>query len=138
MTDPPALDRGIARGIAVFRWLALGWAWAGLAFEWDLADRPGLAIIGLALATLVTVAATALLASGDARVSSTPFLVVESTVGALLLVLDGWVYTAGREQSLPWAWPAAGIIAIAVTRGARWGLRRDHQSGDPHRLGGRA
>jgi signal transduction histidine kinase len=122
MTDPPALDRGIARGIAVFRWLALGWAWAGLAFEWDHAARPGLAIIGLALATLVTVAATAVLASGDSRVFSTPLLIVELTVGALLLVLDGWVYTAAREQSLPWAWPAAGIIAVAVARGARWGL----------------
>jgi signal transduction histidine kinase len=122
MTDTAALDRGIARGIAVFRWLALGWAWVGLAFEWDEIERPAAAVAGLLVATLVSAVATVLVAAKDGRLFGTAFLWTELAVGVSLLVLDGWVYGAAREQSLPWAWPAAGIVALAVARGTRAGL----------------
>jgi signal transduction histidine kinase len=118
----PALDRGIARGIAVFRGLALTWAVVGLAFEWDHVARPWLAVAGLAAAAVVTAVAAALVAAGDNRLFAPPFLATELAVGAALLVIDGWVFEPAREQSLPWAWPAAGIIAIAVALGVRFGL----------------
>jgi signal transduction histidine kinase len=117
-----ALDHGIARGIAVFRGLALAWAVVGLAFEWDRLDRPAAAVAGLAAATLVTVAAAVLASARDDRLFAPAFLVGELAVAAALLVLDGWAFAAEREQSLPWAWPAAGIISIAVVGGVRFGL----------------
>jgi signal transduction histidine kinase len=120
--ETPALDRGIARGIAVFRLLALTWAAVGLAFEWDHVEVEWLAIAGLAAAGAVTAAAAVMVAVGDDRVFAPPFLAAELAVGASLLVIDGWVFEPGREQSLPWAWPAAGILAISVVLGVRFGL----------------
>jgi signal transduction histidine kinase len=122
MADAKALDRGIARGIVVFRWLALAWAWVGLAVQWEHLDHEPLAVAGLVVATAFTALATGWTAAGDARVFAPGFLVAELAYGATLLVLDGWVYRSTRDQSLPWAWPAAGIVAVAVARGTRAGL----------------
>ena len=120
--DRLAFDRGMAGGIAAFRWAALTWAWVGLILERDDLDRQWLAIAALSVATAVTVVATGF-AARQAQAVFVPWLVVvELGVGLSLLVLDGVVYDAAREQSLPWAWPAAAIITAAVLWGTWVGL----------------
>ena len=113
-----ALMRGIARGIVGFRWLTLGWAWIGLVLQRSDLEHAALAIAGLLAATAVTVVATTLAASDDGRSFAPSFIGIELAVGAGLLVLDGVVYDPSRSQSLPWAWPGAGVISAAVAGGA--------------------
>lgn len=117
-----SLDRGMARSIGVFRGLALGWAWAGLVLEREHLDLPWLAAAALAAATAFTVWVTAVLALDDRGVFTPMFIAGELAISVGLLLLDGLVYDALRQQSLPWAWPAAAIITAAVVGGARWGL----------------
>jgi len=122
VNDPVAFDRGMARGIAAFRWAALVWAWVGLVLERHDLQRPWLAIVALVAATAVTAVATGFAARRSGAVLVPWFVIVELTVGFGLLLVDGVVFEATREQSLPWAWPAAGIISAAVLRGVWAGL----------------
>ena len=116
---PAALDHGMVRGITAFRAIALAWAWVGLVVERDHLDRPWLAVVGMALATAMTLVLVAVLPSLS-RISWR-LVAVELALGCGLLVLDGVVYDALRQQSLPWAWPAAGVIMAAVAGGLWWG-----------------
>jgi signal transduction histidine kinase len=117
-----AFDRGLARGIAAFRWVALTWAWIGLLLQRDDVRRLWLAITALGVASAVTVVATALATRRTGRVFEPLLVNVELAVALSLLFLDGVVYEAGREQSLPWAWPAAAIITVSVLWGTWIGL----------------
>ena len=117
-----ALMRGIARGIVVFRWLTLGWAWTGLFLQRNHLEHAVLAIAGLLAATAVTIVATALVAADDRRAFAPVFIGVELAVGAGLLLLDGVVYDPSRSQSLPWAWSGAGVISAAVAGGAAFAV----------------
>ncbi len=115
MTGPiDALDGAMRRGLVAFRWLALGWACAGVALERDHLDRLWLAILLLAAAAVVTTLASRRV--GDPTWARS-ILVVELAVGCALLVADAAVYDAARAQSLAWAWPAAGIMAVALSLG---------------------
>jgi signal transduction histidine kinase len=120
--DRLAFDRGLARGIAAFRWAALAWAWIGLLLQRDDLRRPLLAIAALVAATVVTIAATGVAARRSGPALEPRLVIAELTIGLTVLVLDGVVFDAGREQSLPWAWPAAAIIAAAVLWGTWVGL----------------
>jgi len=112
----------MARGVVAFRGLALGWAWVGLFLERDHLNHPWPAVGALAAATAFTVW-LAVIVSLRAQTTFSPLFVVgELTLGAGLLVADGVVYDVMRQQSLPWAWPAAGIITAAIAGGIRWGL----------------
>ena len=111
----------MARGVVAFRGLALAWAWVGLILERDHLDRPVLAIVGLVSATAFTLWVAVAVARGD-DVFKPALIGAELALGVGLLVVDGVVYDALREQSLPWAWPAAGIITVAIVGGVRWGL----------------
>ena len=117
-----AFDRGLARGIAVFRWVALAWAWIGLALQRDDVRRLWLAVAALGVASAITVVATAFATRRSGRVFEPPLVIVELAVALSLLVLDAWVYEPAREQSLPWAWPAAAIITVSVLWGTWIGL----------------
>jgi hypothetical protein len=70
----------------------------------DDLDRPWLAIGALSVATAVTAAATGFATRRADAVFVPWFVAVELGLGLALLVLDGAVYEATREQSLPWAW----------------------------------
>ena len=120
--DRLAFDRGMARGVAAFRWAALTWAWVGLVLERDDLERQWLAIAALLAASAITVVATGFATRRSQAVFVPSFVVLELAVGVALLVLDGVVYGAAREQSLPWAWPAAAIITAAVLWGTWVGL----------------
>ncbi len=128
MASPLAtLDKGMARGLVAFRWLTLGWAWVGLVVERSHLTRAWLGIGLLVAATAVTAIITASVARGQTVESQLRLNLVEVSVAAALLLLEPLVYDAGRHQSLAWAWPAAGIIAVAIA--ARHVVGHRHCSG---------
>ncbi len=111
------LEWGVARGIAAFRWLALGWAAVVLFLTRAQVDGMllGVALLGLALAT------TAATTEGAFRrrpwVFASGAVLAELAVGARILILDGQVYGEDHSQSLGSAWPVAGILMAAVVGG---------------------
>ncbi|MCP4960392.1 MAG: hypothetical protein GY925_14135 [Actinomycetia bacterium] len=117
-----ALDVGMARGLVAFRWFALAWACVGLAAERHLAERFWLGVLALGVAGAVTVAATLTANPSLTRSVRSSLAVVEVVVAAGLLLGEDLVYEAGRQQSLAWAWPAAGVIAVAVALGTAWSV----------------
>lgn len=94
--------------------MALAWAWAGLVIERDHLDRWWLGVVLLLGATV----ASSWLSVRTSR-GVTAIAWFEVGAGVLLLIGDALVYEVGRSQSLPWAWPAAGIIAVAIAGGIR-------------------
>jgi signal transduction histidine kinase len=115
------VEQGLARGVAVFRWLSIGWAAVGLWLEREHLEHPRAAVVGVAAAISFSAVLTWSLTTGR-RVLRPQLVLVELALGAGLLVLDGVVFSAARQQSLPWSWPAAGIISAAVGFGLWWGL----------------
>ena len=120
MAERTDLDWGVARGLAGFRWLALGWAGTVLFLTRAQVHRPGLGVACLGLALLTTAAVTV----GSFR--RLPFVfhpatvLAELGVGIALLLADGAVYDRAHSQSLGSAWPVAGILMVAVLAGP-WG-----------------
>ena len=49
-------------------------------------------------------------------------VVFELSIGTIVLLGDGLVFDTLRPQSLPWAWPAAGVMAAGILYGMRAGL----------------
>lgn len=117
-----ALDRGILQAIAAFRWLSWGWAFVGALIARQMLVRPFFAFALLGAALVVSLLATDLVRRRPAMLLSRPMILAELAIGGALLIGDGLVYEVGREQSLPWAWPAAGIMAAAVAFGPIVGL----------------
>ncbi len=116
------LTEQLLRSVSIFRWATLIWAIIGVVLSRDELTRPWLAIALLAIATMFT-ATTGLLATTNASIlSSYWFLFLELGIGVTLLLGDGMVYQQTRAQSLPWAWPAAGVIAVGVCLGQRAGI----------------
>ena len=112
----------MARGLVPFRWLTLAWAWLGLVPERTHLERLWLALVLLGAATAVTVLTTIVAGRDPHPFRRRKLLVAEVTVAAALLLLEPLVYDGGRSQSLAWAWPAAGILAVAAALGLGWGL----------------
>ncbi len=116
------LTEQLLRSVSIFRWATLIWAIIGVVLSRDELTRPWLAIALLAIATIFT-AITGLLATTNASLlSSYWFLFLELGIGVTLLLGDGLVYQQTRAQSLPWAWPAAGVIAVGICLGQRAGI----------------
>ncbi|MGI9607782.1 MAG: sensor histidine kinase [Acidimicrobiales bacterium] len=116
-----AFGHGIDRALATFRWLTIGWATIGVLIGRQHLDRPLLAIGALALAIGFTGLTTMLLGRRSPLLGHPALIAVELIIGAITLLADGAAFDAARAQSLPWAWPAAGIIAAGITLGARAG-----------------
>ena len=118
------MERGVVRGLAVFRWAA--WAWMALVLLLGRNQlRPGrewLAVVLVGAALGVTVAATALLRSRPEQLLHPAMVLVELAVGAALLVGDGVVYEQGHvfstQQSLGVAWPLFGVLSAGAGFGA--------------------
>ena len=49
-------------------------------------------------------------------------MLFELSVGIIVLLGDSFVYNSDRVQSLPWSWPAAGIMAAGLLFGTRAGF----------------
>ena len=116
------LDLGMARGLGAFRWFALLWAWVGLFAGREHLESVALGVAALSVATVVTAATTAVTRPGLTRSMHIWLTVAEVVVASVLLLGEDLVYEPGRQQSLAWAWPAAGIIAMALALGPGWSI----------------
>ena len=115
-------DRSLFQAIAVVRWLTLAWAAFGLAISTEHLDHGTSGYVLMALALAFTAFTTWLLAAKPQQLATVTVVVFELAIGALMLIGDGWVYLDSRPQSLPWAWPSAGLIACGIVFGRRWAV----------------
>lgn len=118
---PSDLEWGVARGIATFRWLTLGWAVAVLAVTWDDLVRPGFAVAWLSLALVVTAATSEGAVRRRIWLFQPAAIAVEVAVGASLLLADGWVYGSEHGQTFGSNWPVAGVLMAGVALGPLFG-----------------
>lgn len=116
------LITSLMRALSLFRWATLVVAWVGLALSQEHLVQPVLAVALLAAATALTAVFHLWGRSQPELLTRTSVLAVEVGLAAALLVGDGIVYTAERAQSLPWAFPAAGIAAVGIARGGHLAL----------------
>jgi len=126
-TAEAVLVTSMMRAVSNFRWVTVAWAVAGTIIGRAVLVHPVWAAMLLAMAVAMTLYLHRLGRSEPARLSTWPVLTAEVTLGLVLLVADGLVFTDERSQSLPWAWPAAGIAAVGVASagGEHGWLRRN-------------
>lgn len=117
-----ATDRSLFQTTMIVRWLTWTWAAVGLAISWEHLNHPVMAVALMGVALAVTAYTTVLWRTDPGQLAAGWLVVIELAVGALLLLGDGYVYDDARPQSLPWAWPAAGLIAAGVVFGRRWAI----------------
>lgn len=112
-----AIDSQLLAGIALYRAAAWVWLFIVAAVSASRLDAPGPAWAVVGATGLVTVG---LLRRVWTRTEA-PVRIIELCLdlgaGVVLLIADGWVYEAGRPQSLAGAWPVAAVLAIGVARG---------------------
>lgn len=118
-----ALVGGLMRVLSVFRFGTLAYATFGVALSRDdLVREP----VAWALLALMGVTSLALTSWPSPRWpvdrSSMPAVLFELSVGVVVLLGDSFVYSGDRVQSLPWSWPAAGIMAAGILFGTRAGF----------------
>lgn len=111
------LEWGVARGIAGFRWLALGWAATVLVLTRRDVGRPMLGVALLAVALVWTTVATEASIRRRRLLFHPAAIAVEMVVGAAMLVSDGLVYDRLHSQSMGSAWPLAGVLMAGVVGG---------------------
>ena len=118
-----ALVIGLFRALSVFRGATLLWAIGGVALSADDLTEPAAAMVLIGLMVITTL----LLTLWPKRGSLLPpmrlgTIVFELSIGMIVLLGDGLVFGMDRPQSLPWAWPAAGVMAAGILFGTRAGL----------------
>ena len=122
-TSEEALVSGLLRALAVFRVVALLWALIGTVLSREHLVEPAWAIallMAMALATLVLTPLPRREAlAGRARAAT---IIPELALGIIVLLGDGLVYADARPQSLPWSWPAAGVMGAGIAWGTRAGF----------------
>lgn len=115
------LDSGLDAAVRAFRTAAWAWLAVVTALSFGSIERPVGAWAGVVAAGLVTATwwlpAPSLTAGVRARL-----VVAELVVGAGLVAADGWVYDDARAQSFGGVWPLAGVLAVGVRAGKRWGV----------------
>ena len=118
-----ALVKGLLRPLAAFRIVALAWAIIGVVLSRDNLVQPLAAVIVLGAMTVITLLVTPLPGRGSilpATLLGT--MLLELSIGVTALIADGFVFDDLRPQSLPWSWPAAGIMLAGIAYGARAGF----------------
>ncbi len=122
MSDAPLIV-GLLRSVSVFRAVALVGAIGGAALSTDHLEHPVWGV-GAILAMIVVTGLVTMWPGRSAvvRAASIQALTLELVAGVAVLLADGLVYGPDRAQSLPWSWPAAGIIVAGITLGKRAGL----------------
>ncbi|HEX6417597.1 MAG TPA: ATP-binding protein [Acidimicrobiales bacterium] len=122
-----ALVRSLLTGVAVFRWLA--WAWMATLLVVNRSElrepaaRPSVAIALVAAALAVTAAATWLLAAAPGRLLTVTAVAAEVAVACALEVGDAVAYNGvPHPQSLPSAWPLAGVLTAGIALRAGGGV----------------
>ena len=111
-TREEALVGTLLRALTVFRFATLAYATLGLPLAREHLIREPLAWGLLGLMAVTSLLLTSWVSS---RFRLGPGAVVfELGVGVIVLLGDSVVYSAERVQSLPWSWPAAGIMAAGI------------------------
>ena len=115
--------RGLLRTLSVFRIAALLWAVTGMALSREFLIREPLAWILIGVMIVTTIVLTPR-RGGSAILNplATSTVVFEVLIGLTVLIGDGLVYNDMRPQSLPWSWPAAGVMAAGIVFGTRAGF----------------
>ncbi|MGI8754912.1 MAG: sensor histidine kinase [Acidimicrobiales bacterium] len=116
------LEWGVARGIAGFRWLALGWAATVLVLTRRDVGRPMLGAALLVVALVWTTVATEASIRRRTLLFHPAAIAVELVVGAAMLVSDGLVYDRVHSQTMGSAWPLAGVLMAGVVGGPIGGV----------------
>ncbi len=107
----------------MFRWVTLVYAAIGVAVENEHLERPQVAWALLGLMALTTLSLTSWPSElKPFNRASAGAVMFELSVGIVVLLGDSFVYSAERAQSLPWSWPAGGIMAAGILFGARAGF----------------
>lgn len=113
----------VLRTLAVFRIAALLWASVGISLSTSHLERPVWAYVLLAAMFVTTAALSPLPGRGSLLdPQSIKTVLFELAVGITVLIGDGLVYAETRPQSLPWSWPAAGVMAAGIVFGTRAGF----------------
>ena len=106
-----------------YRWLTISWAGVALFFQRDHLTRTGVAVLAIGAAVAFTAWSTFAARNDGAWLMRAPAVVVEASIGAGLLLLDGVIWGGiadeTRRQSLPWAWPHAAVLTAAAVFGMR-------------------
>ncbi|MEM9894238.1 MAG: hypothetical protein AAF962_25575 [Actinomycetota bacterium] len=109
--------------MTVFRAICLAWAVIGVWSERGFLARPWAAVGLLTLMALWTAAVSLWPRWGSLLPIDRLWVhLTELGLGAAVLIGDSFVYDPGRGISLPWSWPAAGVMAVGLVRGWRAGL----------------
>lgn len=111
-TREEALIGSLLRALTVFRFVTLAYATLGVALSREHLVREPLAWGLLGLMAVTTVLLTSWISTGFRLGRGA--LIFELGVGIIVLLGDSVVYSAERAQSLPWSWPAAGIMAAGI------------------------
>ncbi len=118
-TVETVLAISMMRALAIFRWVTLGGAVVGLILSRAALVEPVAAVVLLGAATALTAHLFVVGRRQPAILLDWPLLATEVVLGLVLLVGDGLVFSDERAQSLPWAWPAAGIAAVGIAAAGR-------------------
>jgi signal transduction histidine kinase len=114
---------GLLKGVGVFRLLALIWALVGIVPSRQLIVRPWLAIVLVGAMVVCTIVLNTWLLQGRIERLVAPWVIgVEFVVGWAAMLGDGWVFEPGRQVALAWAWPAAAVMTLGITRGWFYGF----------------
>ncbi|MDH3301834.1 MAG: ATP-binding protein [Acidimicrobiia bacterium] len=113
------LVTSMIRALAVFRWVTLGGAVIGVILGRSALVEPVAAVVLLGAATGLTGYLYLLGRRRPTELVRWSWLALEVGLGLTLLVADGLVFSDERAQSLPWAWPAAGIAAVGIAAAGR-------------------
>lgn len=115
------MDRGIVRGLAVFRWVAWVWMTVVVVVSRDKLVRPWLAIVLVAAAFAVTVLTTPTRRRPTDRILTPRLVAVELVLAFALSLGGGWAYESGTALSTTLAlgspWVIASIVAAGVIAG---------------------
>jgi signal transduction histidine kinase len=124
------VQRGLLRGIAVFRWGAWAWTAVVLLLQRDEYERPAVAIAVVALTLAWTIIATVLVERAPQALEHPAAILTELAIGALLGISGALAYpqatSAGQAfssvRTVGFAWPLAGVLTAGVAYGALAGL----------------
>jgi signal transduction histidine kinase len=132
------MERGLLRGVAIFRMVALAIVIGTLVVERGSLRQPVLASALVTLATTATLLITWLNITRPAVLTSLPVVVGEVLIGAALLLFDGLVFQSGHvgstQAGLAGSWPVAGVLTAGVALGPWAGLAGGSVMGLAHAL----
>ncbi len=122
--DPQAVEVSLAAGIVVFRWIAWVWMVMLIWFTRGELERAWVAVVVIASTLVVTASTSWWATTSPRRLIDHRVTIGEAAMGALVALAGGWAYRSivgtafGRTESLGWAWPLAGIMAVGVSMGS--------------------